>query len=56
LRMWPRIARIYWDPWRNIPIVKPRQEEIDLYYVVRLSEPGDARPAFQGDLEKLERA
>lgn len=56
MRMWPRVARIYWDPWRNIPVVKPRQEEIDLYYVVRLSEPGDARPAFQGDLEKLEKA
>ncbi|MEM1706421.1 MAG: phosphoadenosine phosphosulfate reductase family protein [Thermosphaera sp.] len=53
---WPRVARIYWDPWRNTPIVKPRQEEIDLYYVVRLSEPGDARPAFQGDVEKLRSA
>lgn len=56
MRIWPKTAKIYWDPWRDIPVVKPRQEEVDLYYVVRLSEPGDARPAFQGDMEKLRNA
>lgn len=52
-RIWPRVAKIYWDPWRNIPVIRPKQQEIDLYYIVRLTEPGDARPAFPGDFEKL---
>ncbi|MEM0110948.1 MAG: phosphoadenosine phosphosulfate reductase family protein, partial [Desulfurococcus sp.] len=56
VRIWPKTAKIYWDPWRNIPVVRPRQEELDLYYAVRLSEPGDARPVFPGDLEKLKDA
>jgi len=56
VRIWPKTAKIYWDPWRNIPVIRPRQEEVDLYYVLRLSEPGDARPAFQGDLMKLREA
>ncbi|MEM4671730.1 MAG: phosphoadenosine phosphosulfate reductase family protein [Desulfurococcaceae archaeon] len=50
---WPRTVKIYWDPWNNVPVIKPRQEEIDLLYQLRLGEPGDARPAFRGDLEKL---
>jgi phosphoadenosine phosphosulfate reductase len=55
-RLWPRIAKVYWDPWLNIPIIKPKQEEIDLFYMLKLSEPGDARPAFRGDLERLKEA
>ncbi|MCY0868781.1 MAG: phosphoadenosine phosphosulfate reductase family protein [Desulfurococcus sp.] len=55
-RIWPTTFKLHWDPWRNIPIVRPSQREIDLYYSVRLMEPGDARPAFQGDLEKLREA
>jgi len=55
-KLWPRIVRIYWDPWLNIPVIKPRQEEIDLFHVLKLSEPGDARPAFRGDLERLKEA
>lgn len=54
--MWPWTVKLYWDPWRNIPVIKPRQEEIDLLYQLRLSEPGDARPAFRGDYEKLREA
>lgn len=55
-RIWPRVVKIYWDPWRNIPVVRPRQREIDLFYAVKLTEPGDARPAFGGDREKLREA
>ena len=55
-RMWPWTVKLYWDPWRDIPVIKPRREEIDLLYLLRLSEPGDARPAFRGDLVKLREA
>ncbi|MEM1695860.1 MAG: phosphoadenosine phosphosulfate reductase family protein [Desulfurococcaceae archaeon] len=55
-KLWPKTVKIYWDPWRNIPVVKPNQEELDLFYQLRLSEPGDARPAFPGDLEKIKEA
>ena len=55
-KLWPQTVKIYWDPWLNIPVIKPRQEEIDLFYLLRLSEPGDARPAFRGDIERLKRA
>jgi phosphoadenosine phosphosulfate reductase len=55
-RLWPKTVKIYWDPWLNIPIIKPRQEEIELFYVLKLGEPGDARPAFRGDLERLKEA
>ncbi|MEM2025295.1 MAG: phosphoadenosine phosphosulfate reductase family protein [Desulfurococcaceae archaeon] len=54
--IWPKDVKIYWDPWRNIPLIKPKQEEIDLLYQLRLTEPGDARIAFQGDYEKLKSA
>lgn len=55
-KFWPLTVKIYWDPWRNIPIIRPTQEEIDLLYHLRLSAPGDARPAFPGDIEKLKKA
>ncbi len=55
-KLWPRTVKIYWDPWLNIPIIRPKQEEIDLFHVLRLGEPGDARPAFRGDLERLKEA
>lgn len=54
--MWPREVKVFWDPWRNIPLIKPKQEEIDLLYQLRLTEPGDARPAFRYDLERLRAA
>lgn len=54
--MWLSTVKIYWDPWRNIPLIKPRQEEIDLVYQIKLSEPGDARPAFRGDYDRLREA
>lgn len=52
-KFWPLQVKLYWDPWYNVPVIKPRQEEIDLLYQLRLSEPGDARPAFPGDHRKL---
>ncbi|WP_440060070.1 phosphoadenosine phosphosulfate reductase domain-containing protein [Thermogladius sp. 4427co] len=52
-RTWPKTVRIYWDPYDDIPIIHPRQDEIDLYYVLRLTEPGDAKIAFQSDLNRL---
>lgn len=55
-KFWPLAVKIYWDPWKNVPIIKPTQEEIDLLYHLRLSAPSDARPAFPGDIEKLRKA
>ncbi|MEM4528249.1 MAG: phosphoadenosine phosphosulfate reductase family protein [Desulfurococcaceae archaeon] len=55
-RIWPKTVKIYWDPWRNIPVIRPTQEEIELYYQLKLTEPGDARPAFAGDLARLRNA
>ena len=52
-RIWPKTTKIYWDPDYDVPIVKPRPGEEDLLYVLRLTEPGDARPAFQRDYERL---
>ncbi len=53
-RIWPKITKIYWDPDYDIPIIKPREEQIDLFYVIKLTEPGDARPGFPHDYKRLE--
>jgi len=55
-RLWPRVVKIYWDTWLNIPVIRPKQEEIDLFYALKLTEPCDAQPAFKGDLERLKEA
>ena len=55
-KMWPSTTKLYWDPWRDIPVIKPSQEEVELLYQIKLVEPGDARPAFKGDLLKLREA
>ncbi len=52
-KIWPKTTKIYWDPDYDIPIIKPKPGEEDLLYVLKLTEPGDARPAFPRDLEKL---
>ncbi|AFK50742.1 phosphoadenosine phosphosulfate reductase [Thermogladius calderae 1633] len=52
-RTWPKVAKVYWDPYDDVPVIQPRQDEIDLYYVLRLTEPGDARPARPGDYQRL---
>jgi len=52
-RTWPKVAKIYWDPYDDLPVIQPRQDEIDLYYVLRLTEPGDAKIARPGDLARL---
>ncbi len=52
-RIWPKITRIYWDPEYDVPVIKPKPGEEDLLYVLKLTEPGDARPAFSRDYERL---
>ncbi|ADI32542.1 phosphoadenosine phosphosulfate reductase family protein [Staphylothermus hellenicus] len=52
-KIWPKKTRIYWDPEYNIPIVKPLPGQEDLFYILKLTEPGDARPAFHIDHERL---
>ena len=55
-RIWPKITRIYWDPDYNLPVIKPEPGQEDLFYVLKLTEPGDARPAFTVDYVRLKRA
>ena len=55
-RIWPKTTKIYWDPDYDIPVIKPRHEQVDLFYVIRLTEPGDARPGFPRDYERLRRS
>ncbi len=55
-RIWPKTTKIYWDPEYNVPIVKPLPGQEDLLYVLKLTEPGDARPAFDIDHERLREA
>jgi len=55
-RIWPKRAKIYWDPDYDIPIIKPRSEQVDLFYVLELTEPGDARPGFERDHSRLREA
>ncbi len=55
-KLWPKTTKIYWDPDYNIPIIKPLPGQEDLFFTLRLTEPGDARPAFKRDLEKLRSA
>lgn len=52
-KIWPKKTRIYWDPEYNIPVIKPLPGQEDLFYVLKLTEPGDARPAFRIDHERL---
>ncbi len=51
--IWPITAKIYWDPVENVPLIKPSPEKEDMVYRLKLTEPGDARPAFKRDYEKL---
>ncbi|MET1160779.1 MAG: phosphoadenosine phosphosulfate reductase family protein [Thermoprotei archaeon] len=53
-KIWPKITKIYWDPDYDVPVVRPKHEQVDLFYVLRLTEPGDARPGFERDYVRLE--
>jgi len=55
-KLWPRIARIYWDPDYDIPLIKPSEKQLDLFIVLKLTEPGDARPGFYRDYARLREA
>ncbi len=51
--IWPKVAEIYWDLEYNVPLLKPRHEDKNKIIKLNLTEPGDARPAFNRDLDKL---
>jgi len=55
-RIWPKVTRIYWDPDYDVPVIKPSSEQLDLFYALKLTEPGDARPGFPRDYERLKSA
>lgn len=50
---WPIRAMIYWDPIHNIPLIKPEPDIEDSVFRLRITDPGDARPGFKRDYEKL---
>ncbi len=54
--IWPVSAKIYWDPEYNVPILKPPPDREDVVFKLKLTEPGDARPVFLRDYEKLREA
>jgi len=37
-------------------VIKPSSEQLDLFYALKLTEPGDARPSFPRDYEHLKSA
>lgn len=51
---WPKTVKIYWDPEKNIPLIKPPPGDEEFVFRLRLTEPGDARPAiFRDDISRL---
>jgi len=53
---WPVRATIYWDPIYNVPLIKPEPDNEDSVFRLRITDPGDARPGFIKDYEKLLKA
>ncbi len=52
-RRWNKILRIGWDLDRNVPIFPNDCLEECNYVELVMTEPGDARPAFEADVEKI---
>jgi len=52
---WPVKVRLFWCPGRNVPLLGPRCSS-GVGPPLKLTEPGDARPAFRHDLEVVGRA
>lgn len=53
---WPVKNRVYWCPHRNVPLLKDRCRDNKLAPQLKLTEPGDARPAFDHDIETIREA
>ena len=53
---WPVVARVYWCPETNTPMLGPECPGGGRAVQLRLTEPGDARPAFEHDLRVVETA
>ncbi len=50
---WPVRADLYWCPDRNVPVVGKECPDGSRARLVRITEPGDARPAFDHDIGSL---
>lgn len=50
---WPTIAELYWCEGINVPMIGPECPGGGRGQRVRLTEPGDARPAFDHDIELI---
>ncbi|MCE4625452.1 MAG: phosphoadenosine phosphosulfate reductase family protein [Desulfurococcales archaeon] len=53
-KQWPVVARIYWCPELNVPLLGRECPDGGRARLLRLTEPGDARPAFPHDLKVME--
>ncbi|WFO75784.1 phosphoadenosine phosphosulfate reductase family protein [Desulfurococcaceae archaeon MEX13E-LK6-19] len=51
--IWPTTAKIYWDAEYNVPLIKPPPGKDANVFELKLTEPGDARPANEKDLKNL---
>jgi phosphoadenosine phosphosulfate reductase len=56
LRRWGIRTNVYWCPNRNAPSRDPECGGYDKGFKLKLAEPADIRPAFQGDLEIIREA
>ena len=53
--IWPKRVRIWWCPECNVPLLSSRCYKCySEGFELKLTEPGDARPAFQYDITKIE--
>ena len=53
-KVWPVVTTVYWCPNCNVPLLEPRCYKCGgKGFKLSLHEPGDARPALNGDMEHL---
>ena len=55
-RQWPVLAKVYWCDELNVPMVGPECPGGGRARLLRLTEPGDARPGFEHDRRVVEQA
>ncbi|MCX8198824.1 MAG: phosphoadenosine phosphosulfate reductase family protein [Sulfolobales archaeon] len=54
---WPMRVKIYWDPEHDVPLLMPSQgSSSSTLFMLKLTDPGDARPATQIDHIRLREA
>ncbi|GAB6147859.1 phosphoadenosine phosphosulfate reductase domain-containing protein [Stetteria hydrogenophila] len=54
-KAWPVVNRVYWCPGSNVPSLGKECGDGSEAFEVRLTEPGDARPAMEHDFRNMEK-